>query len=94
MANALGAEIERWLAIDSAVAELQADLERCRLCGAPALVELFTGYWLLQPLLGPPWARCHDALRGLTRTHTRCEADYAFSRGDPTHADYVPAGVS
>jgi hypothetical protein len=28
MANALGAEIERRLAIDSAVAELQAELER------------------------------------------------------------------
>jgi ribosomal protein L37AE/L43A len=45
----VGAEIERWLAIDSAVAELQADLERCRLCGAPAIVKLFTGYWLCRP---------------------------------------------
>ena len=26
-----------------------ADLERCRLCGAPATVELFTGYWLCRP---------------------------------------------
>ena len=49
MANALGAEIERRLAIASAVVELQADLERCRLCGAPAIVELFTGYWLCRP---------------------------------------------
>jgi hypothetical protein len=49
MANALGAEIERRLAIDSAVVELQAELERCRLCGTPAIVELFAGYWLCRP---------------------------------------------
>jgi ribosomal protein S14 len=36
----VGADTQRCHAIHS------ADLERCRLCGAPAAVELFAGYWL------------------------------------------------
>jgi hypothetical protein len=44
-----GIEIERRLAIDSTTAETCAEVERCRICGAPATVELFTDYWLCQP---------------------------------------------
>ena len=73
MANALGAEIERQLVTDSAVVELQADLERCRLCGTQAIVELFTGYLLCHPscdrlgreaaMLDGRWSGLHSAAR-------------------------------
>ena len=55
------------------VVELQADLERWRLCGAPAIVELFTGYWLCRPCcdrlgreamkLSGEWSGLHSAAR-------------------------------
>jgi ribosomal protein L37AE/L43A len=77
----VGTEIERRLAIDSAVVELQTDLERCGLCGAPAIVELFTGYWLCRPCcdrlggeamkLSGEWSNLHSAARLPTRSHAR-----------------------
>ena len=85
VASALEAEIERRLAIDCAVVELQVDLERWRLCGAPVIVEPFTGYWLCHPCcdrlgreamtLRGGWSGLHSAARLTTLSRAATHAD-------------------
>jgi hypothetical protein len=70
--------------------------EQCRLCNAPATVELFTGYWL-SAVLCQPRARGQEAQPGLIRTRCWQRGWQSFVgpwRPHPTHiAEYFFANT-